>query len=117
MDLAPISHSPPERVGQAVPRPRPSRPHGPLLRRTPPPVQLRKKLRQAFMGGPPKQPTIVHASIARLLSAEQLSREQINRIQVGTQTLGCALCEALPAAAARRSLGCAVRRRPADLLC
>ncbi|KAL4434020.1 hypothetical protein ABPG75_000461 [Micractinium tetrahymenae] len=44
-------------------------------------AKLRKKLRQAFMGGPPKQPTIVHASIARLLSAEQLSREQIDRIQ------------------------------------
>lgn len=48
-----------------------------------PHLQLRKKLRQAFLGGPPKQPTIVHASIARLLSAEQLSREQIGRIQVG----------------------------------
>ncbi|KAL4441797.1 hypothetical protein ABPG77_003713 [Micractinium sp. CCAP 211/92] len=44
-------------------------------------AKLRKKLRQAFLGGPPKQPTIVHASIARLLSADQLSREQIDRIQ------------------------------------
>lgn len=44
-------------------------------------AKLRKKLRQAFMGGPPKQPTIVHASIARLLSPQQLTREQIDRIQ------------------------------------
>lgn len=55
-------------------------------RRSSPALQLRKKLRQAFMGGPPKQPTIVHASIARLLSPQQLTREQIDRIQVRAGT-------------------------------
>lgn len=44
---------------------------------------LRRRLRAAFPGGPPKQSTIVHASIARLLTPEQLTTEQITRVQVG----------------------------------
>lgn len=44
-------------------------------------AQLRKRLRHAFPGGPPKQSTIVHASIARLLTPKQLTREQIDRVQ------------------------------------
>ena len=57
-------------------------------RRTPTPPsshpapQLRKRLHHAFPGGPPKQSTIVHASIARLLTPSQLSKEQIAAVQV-----------------------------------
>lgn len=50
----------------------------------PPVVQLRKRLRHAFPGGPPKQSTIVHASIARVLTPRQLSGEEIARVQVRT---------------------------------
>lgn len=44
-------------------------------------AQLRKRLHHAFPGGPPKQSTIVHASIARLLTPSQLSKEQIATVQ------------------------------------
>ncbi|KAL4856029.1 hypothetical protein ACK3TF_003469 [Chlorella vulgaris] len=44
-------------------------------------AQLRKRLRNAFPGGPPKQSTIVHASIARVLTPQQLTAEQIQRVQ------------------------------------
>ncbi|KAI7843732.1 hypothetical protein COHA_002630 [Chlorella ohadii] len=44
-------------------------------------AQLRKRLRHAFPGGPPKQSTIVHASIARVLTPSQLSKEHIAAVQ------------------------------------
>jgi hypothetical protein len=47
----------------------------------PRPLQLRKRLRHAFPGGPPKQSTIVHASIARLLTPQQLTPQQIEAVQ------------------------------------
>ena len=42
---------------------------------------LRKRLKRAFPGGPPRQSTIFHASIARVLTPEQLSKESILKIQ------------------------------------
>lgn len=44
-------------------------------------AKLRKKLRESFPGGPPKQSTIVHSSIARVLTPQQLTPEQIAKVQ------------------------------------
>ena len=44
---------------------------------------LRKRLRQAYPGAPPRQSTIVHASIARLLDdGRQLAPAEIAAVQV-----------------------------------
>jgi hypothetical protein len=42
---------------------------------------LRARLREAFPGGPPKQSTIFHASVARILTPVQLSSEVIANMQ------------------------------------
>eukprot|EP00887_Chlorella_sp_A99_P003675 scaffold7.g3675.t1 len=44
-------------------------------------AQLRRRLRTFFPGGPSKQSTIIHASIARLVSPTPLPREAIARVQ------------------------------------
>jgi hypothetical protein len=42
---------------------------------------LRRRLKEAFPGGPPRQSTIFHASVARVLSPEQLDAESRKKIQ------------------------------------
>jgi len=42
---------------------------------------LRKRLIAAFPGGPPRQSTIFHASVARVLSPEQLDNETVQKVQ------------------------------------
>ncbi|KAG7674422.1 hypothetical protein NADE_008179 [Nannochloris sp. 'desiccata'] len=42
---------------------------------------LRRRLKNAFPGGPPRQSTIFHASVARVLSPEQLDNESIKKVQ------------------------------------
>lgn len=69
--------APPARLAR-----RSAHPQAPSSHTHTPDLQLRKRLRHAFPGGPPKQSTIVHASIARLLTPKQLTREQIDRVQV-----------------------------------
>lgn len=44
--------------------------------------KLRKRLKDAFPGGPERQSTILHSSIARVLSPSQLSPEEISTVQV-----------------------------------
>lgn len=44
-------------------------------------AELRLKMKEAFPGGPPKQSTIVHASLARLLTPRQLTVEEVQRVQ------------------------------------
>ncbi len=45
-------------------------------------AKLRARLRASFPGAPSTQSSIMHASIARLLSTEQLTVAQIERVQV-----------------------------------
>jgi hypothetical protein len=42
---------------------------------------LRKRLKNAFPGGPPRQSTIFHASVARVLTPKQLNNESIQNVQ------------------------------------
>ena len=42
---------------------------------------LRRRLRESFPGGPPRQSTIFHASVARVLTPAQLDKEAISRVQ------------------------------------
>lgn len=42
---------------------------------------LRRRLRDAFPGGPPRQSTIFHASLARIVSPEELSPQTVARVQ------------------------------------
>lgn len=44
-------------------------------------TDLRRRLKEAFPGGPPRQSTIFHASLARVLGEGQLSREVIDAVQ------------------------------------
>lgn len=42
---------------------------------------LRSRLRGAFPGGPPRQSTIIHSSLARCLTPRQLMEDEIERVQ------------------------------------
>jgi hypothetical protein len=42
---------------------------------------LRSRMRSAFPGAPPRQSTIVHASLARCLTPRQLTQDEIRRVQ------------------------------------
>lgn len=44
-------------------------------------ARLRARLRAAFAGGPPRQSTIVHASIARVLTPEKLTPEALAAVR------------------------------------
>ena len=54
-------------------------------------TQLRRNLREAFPGAPNRQTQIVHISVLRLLTAEQLSTDDRHTLQAVCDAFTCKL--------------------------